>query len=258
MTGPTGPTSPADRAEPTNRADPAELTASPEPAGRTVPIRILLADDQALLRGTFRLLIDSTPDLAVVGEAGTGREAVDLTRELRPDLVLMDIRMPVLDGLEATRLIAAEPALGGVKVLILTTFENDEYVAEALRAGAGGFLGKGVDPEELLRAIRTVAAGDSLLSPAATRALITRFLASPAQEQVVAAPLDALTARELEVVTLVATGLSNEEIAARLFVTPLTAKTHVNRAMTKLGARDRAQVVVIAYQSGLVRPNSGP
>jgi DNA-binding NarL/FixJ family response regulator len=222
----------------------------------SAPIRILLADDQALLRGTFRLLLDSTPDLEVVAEAGNGREAVKLARELRPDLVLMDIRMPVLDGLEATRLIAAEPELAGVKVLILTTFE-DEYVADALRAGAGGFLGKGVDPEELLRAIRTVAAGEALLSPVATRALIARFLAQPTVEPAVAAPLDALTARELEVVTLVAAGLSNEEIAARLFVTPLTAKTHVNRAMTKLGARDRAQVVVIAYESGLVRPGAG-
>ena len=221
-------------------------------------IRVLLADDQALLRGTFRLLIDSTPDLEVVGEAGNGREAVKLSEELRPDLVLMDIRMPVLDGLEATRLIAADPELAGVKVLILTTFEQDEYVAEALRAGAGGFLGKGVDPEELLRAIRTVAGGESLLSPAATRALIARFLAQPSDTpSSVAAPLDALTARELEVVTLVAAGLSNEEIAGQLFVTPLTAKTHVNRAMTKLGARDRAQVVVIAYESGLVRPGSG-
>ncbi|MFL6109802.1 MAG: response regulator [Catenulispora sp.] len=223
----------------------------------TAPLRIVLADDQALLRGTFRLLLDSTPDLEVVGEAGTGREAVELTRRLRPDLVLMDIRMPVLDGLAATRQIASEPALASVKVLILTTFENDEYVAEALRAGAGGFLGKGVNPEELLRAIRTVAAGEALLSPAATRALITRFLDSPAGSPAVAAPLDALTAREREVVTLVAAGLSNDEIAARLFVTPLTAKTHVNRAMAKLGARDRAQVVVIAYESGLVRPNSG-
>jgi len=223
----------------------------------TAPIRVLLADDQALLRGTFRLLIDSTPDLEVAGEAGTGREAVDLARSLRPDLILMDIRMPDLDGLEATRLIAAEPELDDVRVLILTTFEEDEYVAEALRAGAGGFLGKGVDPEDLLRAIRVVAAGDSLLSPAATRALIARFLAQPVGTPAVTAPLDALTARELEVVTLVAAGLSNEEIAERLFVTPLTAKTHVNRAMTKLGARDRAQVVVIAYESGLVRPGTG-
>ncbi|NUR27387.1 MAG: response regulator transcription factor [Catenulispora sp.] len=219
--------------------------------------RVVLADDQALLRGTFRLLIDSTPGMAVVGEAGDGREAFELVREVRPDVVVMDIRMPALDGLEATRLIAAEPELADVKVLILTTFENDGYVAEALRAGAGGFLGKGVDPEELLRAIRTVAAGEALLSPAATRALITRFLASPADAPVVAGPLDALTAREREVVALVAAGLSNEEIAARLFVAPLTAKTHVNRAMAKLGARDRAQVVVFAYESGLVRPNSG-
>jgi DNA-binding NarL/FixJ family response regulator len=221
------------------------------------PIRILLADDQALLRGTFRLLLDSTPDFEVVAEAGDGAAAVKLAQELRPDLVLMDIRMPVLDGLEATRLIAADPALAGVKVLILTTFEQDEYVAEALRAGAGGFLGKGVDPEELLRAIRIVAGGESLLSPAATRALIARFLAQPSDTPALTAPLDALTARELEVVTLVAAGMSNEEIAAQLFVTPLTAKTHVNRAMTKLGARDRAQVVVIAYESGLVRPGSG-
>ncbi|MBS2535109.1 response regulator transcription factor [Catenulispora sp. NF23] len=223
----------------------------------TPPIRVLLADDQALLRGTFRLLLDSTPDLEVVGEAGNGREVVKLAEELRPDLVLMDIRMPVLDGLQATGLIAADPELAGVKVLILTTFEQDEYVAEALRAGAGGFLGKGVDPEELLRAIRTVAGGESLLSPAATRALIARFLAQPSDTPIVSARLDALTARELEVVTLVAAGLSNEDIAGRLFVTPLTAKTHVNRAMTKLGARDRAQVVVIAYESGLVRPGSG-
>ncbi|ACU70871.1 two component transcriptional regulator, LuxR family [Catenulispora acidiphila DSM 44928] len=224
----------------------------------SAPIRILLADDQALLRGTFRLLLDSTPDFEVVAEAGDGAAAVKLAQELCPDLVLMDIRMPVLDGLEATRLIAADPALGSVKVLILTTFEQDEYVAEALRAGAGGFLGKGVDPEELLRAIRIVAGGNSLLSPAATRALIARFLAQPSDTApTVSAPLDALTARELEVVTLVATGLSNEEIAGQLFVTPLTAKTHVNRAMTKLGARDRAQVVVIAYESGLVRPGSG-
>jgi DNA-binding NarL/FixJ family response regulator len=222
----------------------------------TTPIRVVLADDQALLRGTFRLLIDSTPDLEVVGEAGDGREAVRLAHDLHPDLVLMDIRMPVLDGLEATRQIAATSTLDDVRVLILTTFE-DEYVADALRAGAGGFLGKGADPEELLRAIRTVAAGDSLLSPAATRALIARFLAQPAGTPAVTAPLTALTARELEVVTLVAAGLSNEEIAERLFVTPLTAKTHVNRAMTKLGARDRAQVVVIAYESGLVRPGAG-
>jgi DNA-binding NarL/FixJ family response regulator len=217
-------------------------------------IRVLLADDQALLRGTFRLLIDSTDDLEVVGEAGTGRQAVAMTRALRPDLVLMDIRMPELDGVAATREITADPALAAVKVLVLTTFENDEYVAEALRAGAGGFLGKGIDPEELLTAIRVVAAGDALLSPAATRALIGRFLAQPAAVPGgVPERLAALTARELEVVTLVAAGLSNDDIAGQLFITPLTAKTHVNRAMAKLAARDRAQLVVIAYQSGLVR-----
>ncbi|GAA1953266.1 response regulator [Kitasatospora viridis] len=216
-------------------------------------IRVLLADDQALLRGTFRLLIDSTEDLEVVGEAGNGRQAVTMARALRPDLVLMDIRMPELDGVAATREITADPELGAVKVLVLTTFENDGYVAEALRAGAGGFLGKGIDPEELLTAIRVVAAGEALLSPAATRSLISRFLAQPALPDGVPARLSALTARELEVVTLVAAGLSNEDIAARLFITPLTAKTHVNRAMAKLDARDRAQLVVIAYQSGLAR-----
>jgi DNA-binding NarL/FixJ family response regulator len=225
-----------------------------------VTIEVLLADDQALLRGTFRLLIDSEPDMTVVAEAGTGRAAHDLAREHRPDLVLMDIRMPVLDGLAATRLIAGDPALAKVKVLILTTFEDDEYVAEALRAGASGFLGKGVHPPELLRAIRTVTDGDALLSPAATRALITRFLAVPApasagpSARAARAALDGLTAREREVVTLVATGLSNDDIAERLSVTTLTAKTHVNRAMVKLGARDRAQVVVTAYEAGLVRP----
>ena len=220
-------------------------------------IRVLLADDQALLRGTFRMLIDSAPDLEVVGEAGTGREAVALARSQGADLVLMDIRMPDLDGLAATRLITEDEDLAGVKVLVLTTFESDEYVAEALRAGASGFLGKGIDPEELLDAIRVVTAGDALLSPAATKALIGRFLAQPAPQDRAALPsLDVLTAREQEVVTLVAAGLSNDEIAGRLFVTPLTAKTHVNRAMAKLGARDRAQVVVIAYESGLVRPGS--
>ncbi|MFE9426900.1 response regulator [Kitasatospora sp. NPDC006697] len=217
-------------------------------------IRVLLADDQALLRGTFRLLIDSTPDLEVVGEAGTGRQAVAMTRALRPDLVLMDIRMPELDGIAATREITADPALGTVKVLVLTTFENDEHVAEALRAGAGGFLGKGIDPGELLSAIRVVAGGEALLSPTATRSLISRFLSQPAAPAGPPAELSVLTARELEVVGLVAAGLSNEEIADRLFITPLTAKTHVNRAMAKLAARDRAQLVVLAYQSGLVQP----
>ncbi|MEU5209270.1 response regulator transcription factor [Streptomyces sp. NPDC020742] len=218
-------------------------------------IRVLLADDQALLRGTFRLLIDSAADMEVVAEAATGREAVALARSHRPDLVLMDIRMPDLDGLAATKLISADRDLADLKILVLTTFENDEYVAEALRAGAGGFLGKGVNPDELLDAIRLVAAGDALLSPAATKALISRFLAQPVSPRPDAAPrLATLTPREQEVVALVATGLSNEEIAARLYITPVTAKTHANRAMTKLGARDRAQLVVIAYQCGLASP----
>ncbi|MHB6905775.1 response regulator [Streptomyces sp. DB-54] len=221
-------------------------------------IRVLLADDQALLRGTFRMLIDSTPGMEVVAEAATGREAVQLARSQHVDLVVMDIRMPDLDGLAATKLISDDEDLAGVRILILTTFENDEYVAEALRAGAGGFLGKGVNPDELLNAIRVVAAGDSLLSPTATKALIARFLAQPAPPGRNTPPqLAPLTPRENEVVTLVAAGLSNDEIAQRLFVTSVTAKTHVNRAMTKLGARDRAQLVVIAYQTGLACPEPG-
>ncbi|MCX5342500.1 response regulator transcription factor [Streptomyces sp. R-74717] len=221
-------------------------------------IRVLLADDQALLRGTFRILIDSAADMEVVAEAATGREAVELARSHRADLILMDIRMPDLDGLAATRLITEDENLAGVKILVLTTFENDEYVAEALRAGASGFLGKGINPDELLDAIRVVAAGDSLLSPAATRSLINRFLSQPAPPGPTTPPqLAPLTPREHEVVTLVAAGLSNDDIAERLYVTPVTAKTHVNRAMTKLGARDRAQLVVIAYQTGISRPH-GP
>ncbi|WP_274911378.1 response regulator [Streptomyces sp. WZ-12] len=218
-------------------------------------IRVLLADDQALLRGTFRLLIDSTPDMEVVAEAATGRQAVELARSHRVDLVLMDIRMPDLDGLAATKLISDDDDLAGVKILVLTTFENDEYVAEALRAGASGFLGKGINPDELLSAIRVVAAGDALLSPTATKSLIARFLAQPAPlARDIPPGLATLTPREREAVTLVAAGLSNDEMAQRLYVTPLTAKTHVNRAMAKLGARDRAQLVVIAYQTGLARP----
>ncbi|PJN41723.1 DNA-binding response regulator [Streptomyces sp. CB02959] len=220
-------------------------------------IRVLLADDQALLRGTFRMLIDSDPDMEVVAEAATGREAVHLARTRHIDLILMDIRMPDLDGLGATKLISDDRNLAGVKILVLTTFENDEYVAEALRAGASGFLDKGINPDELLNAIRVVAAGDSLLSPTATKALIARFLAQPAAPGPQAPPeLAALTPREHEVVILVAAGLSNDEIAERLYVAPLTAKTHVNRAMTKLGARDRAQLVVMAYQAGLASPHA--
>ncbi|MFE5030942.1 response regulator [Streptomyces sp. NPDC056683] len=219
-------------------------------------IRVLLADDQALLVGTFRLLIDLSEDFVVVGVAANGREAVDLARATCPDVVVMDIRMPVLDGLAATAEIAADEALNSTKVLVLTTFETDEYVAGAIRAGASGFLGKGIGPEELLAGIRTVAAGDALLSPAATRTLISRFLAAPeAVGPTVLGEnaLPELTAREREVVAEVAGGLSNDEIAQKLYVSPLTVRSHVQRAVTKLNVRDRAQLVVRAYQSGLVR-----
>ncbi|MER6299089.1 response regulator transcription factor [Kitasatospora sp. NPDC001539] len=218
-------------------------------------IRVLLADDQALLRGAFRMLIDAEEDMEVVGEAADGREAVELARATKPDIVLMDIRMPGADGLGATAEICGDAELSGTRVLILTTFEIDEYVAQALRAGAGGFLGKGADPTELLAAVRTVAAGDALLSPAATRAVIDRFLAQPGPAAAEAsARLAVLTAREREVMSMAATGLTNEEIAERMFVSPFTVRTHVHRAMAKLDARDRAQLVAIAYQSGLVPP----
>ncbi|MDX2543619.1 response regulator transcription factor [Streptomyces sp. WI04-05B] len=218
-------------------------------------IRVLLADDQALLRATFRILIDSEADMTVLGEATDGREAVELTRTHLPDVVLMDIRMPGTDGLAATTAICADPELSATRVLILTTFETDEYVAQALRAGASGFLGKDVTADALLSGIRTVASGESLLSPNATRTLITTFLNSPAPGTRLATPeaLSALTTREREVMCLAAEGGSNDEIAEKLYVSPLTVRTHVHRAMTKLGARDRAQLVVIAYQSGLVR-----
>jgi DNA-binding NarL/FixJ family response regulator len=220
-----------------------------------VTIRVLLADDQPLLRGGFRVLVDTAPDMEVVGEASTGREAVHLARQTRADVVLMDIRMPDVDGLAATRLITEDEDLAGVRVLILTTFEIDEYVFRALRYGASGFLGKSAEPGELIDAIRVVNRGDALLSPAATRSLIARFLSYPDRDDAPAPQrLAALTDREREVLTLVAAGLSNDEIAQRLVVSPATAKTHVNRAMVKLGARDRAQLVVIAYTSGLVRP----
>ena len=219
-------------------------------------VRVLLADDQVLIRSGFRALVDSADDLEVVGEASDGAQAVALARSTRADVVVMDIRMPGVDGLEATRRICADEDLAGVRVLVLTTFELDEHVVEAVRAGASGFLGKGVEPAVLLDAIRTVADGDALLSPSATRALISRYL-QPARGPVADPPsLAALTAREREVVALVAGGLSNEAIAARLYLSPLTAKTHVNRAMVKLAARDRAQLVVMAYHSGLVRAPS--
>lgn len=217
-------------------------------------IRVLLADDQALLRGTFRLLIDTQPDMEVVAEASNGREALELARSQRADVVVMDIRMPEIDGIEAIRLIGQDEDLAGVKVLVLTTFEMDEFVVQALRAGASGFLGKGVEPAQLLDAIRLVAADEALLSPAATKGLIARFLAQPSPGNLAGGErLSTLTPREREIMTLVATGLSNDEIAERLFVTPVTVKTHANRAMAKLGARDRAQLVVIAYETGLVR-----
>ncbi|OAH12401.1 response regulator [Streptomyces jeddahensis] len=222
-------------------------------------IRVLLADDQALLRSAFRVLVDSEPDMEVVGEASDGAEAVRLAKEQSADVVLMDIRMPGTDGLAATRLISADPALAQVRVVMLTTFEVDEYVVQSLRAGASGFLGKGAEPEELLNAIRVAAGGEALLSPAATKGLIATFLAQSDGTQGGGDPvhterLEALTGREREVLVQVAGGHSNDEIAERLEVSPLTVKTHVNRAMAKLGARDRAQLVVIAYESGLVRP----
>ncbi|CAL9273620.1 MULTISPECIES: response regulator [Streptomyces] len=223
-------------------------------------IRVLLADDQALLRSAFRVLVDSEPDMEVVGEASDGAEAARLAAEQRADVVLMDIRMPGTDGLAATRMISADPSLAHVRVVILTTFEVDDYVVQSLRAGASGFLGKGSEPDELLSAIRVAAGGEALLSPAATKGLIARFLAQEGtgdgaeRDPARAERLESLTVREREVLVQVAGGLSNDEIAERLEVSPLTVKTHVNRAMAKLGARDRAQLVVIAYETGLVRP----
>ncbi|GGS12010.1 DNA-binding response regulator [Streptomyces nojiriensis] len=216
-------------------------------------IRVLLADDQLLVRAGFRALLDAQPDIEVAGEAADGEEAVRLVRELSPDVVLMDIRMPVLDGLAATRRIGEDGSLAAVRVVMLTTFELDEYVFEAIRSGASGFLVKDTEPEELLRAVRAVVAGDALLSPGVTRRLISEF-AARSKQPATAAGLGRLTDREREVMALVGMGLSNEEIARRLVVSPLTAKTHVSRTMVKLGARDRAQLVVLAYESGLVRP----
>jgi DNA-binding NarL/FixJ family response regulator len=217
-------------------------------------IRILLADDQALVRAGFRVLVNSVADMEVVGEAADGSAAVDLARSQRADVVLMDIRMPQVDGIEATRRIGADPDLAGVKVIILTTFEEDEYVFEAIRAGASGFLVKDTEPEDLANAIRVVAGGDALLAPSVTRRLIANIAAKTGPRSVNRAALDSLTEREREVLGSVGAGMSNDEIASALHMSPLTAKTHVSRAMMKLNARDRAQLVVIAYETGLVRP----
>jgi DNA-binding NarL/FixJ family response regulator len=217
-----------------------------------VPIRVVLADDQTLVRAGFRALLERSDDIEVAGEAADGAAAVELVRRTTPDVVLMDVRMPALDGIEATRRIVGDPALAEVKVVVLTTFEVDEYVFGALRAGASGFLLKDVDPDDLRAAVRLVAAGQALLSPSVTRRVIAEFAGRPGQgEADFAARVAPLTDREREVVTLVAQGLSNEEIGRALFMSPATAKTHVNRAMAKVGARDRAQLVVFAYQSGL-------
>jgi DNA-binding NarL/FixJ family response regulator len=216
-------------------------------------IRVLLADDQALLRSGLRALLDGEPDIEVVAEAGDGAEATRLAADLTPDVVLMDIRMPQVDGLAATKAISADERLAEVRILILTTFDLDEYVFEALRSGASGFLVKDTEPAELIHAVRTVAAGDALLSPRATRSLIGEY-ATRAKPADLSPSLDRLTDREREVMGHVAAGLSNDEIAEHLYISPTTAKTHVSRAMTKLGARDRAQLVVYAYETGLVRP----
>jgi DNA-binding NarL/FixJ family response regulator len=221
-------------------------------------VRVLLADDQALLRVAFKVIIDSAPDLEVVGEASTGREAVELARQTRADVVLMDVRMPDMDGLIATKLITADEDLAGVRVLIITTFDFDEYVFQAVRAGASGFLGKGVEPGELIDAIRVIDRGDALLSPTATKALMTRFLDQPDRDCPSGADrLTRLTDREREILALVGAGMSNDEIARHLVVSVHTAKTHIKRAMFKLGAHDRAQLVVIAYESGLVQHGTG-
>ncbi|MFF3706301.1 response regulator [Streptomyces phaeochromogenes] len=216
-------------------------------------VRVVLADDQTVVRAGFRALLDLTDDLVVVAEAADGTQAVEAVRLTRPDVVLMDIRMPGVDGIEATRRIAADRTLDGVRVVMLTTYQVDAYVFEALRHGAAGFLLKDIEPAGLRAAIRTVAAGQGLLAPAVTRSVVEEFARLKAPEAAGAERLAALTDREREVMALVAAGLSNEEIGRRLIMSPLTAKTHVSRAMTKLGARDRAQLVVLAYETGLVR-----
>ncbi|MFB7031059.1 MULTISPECIES: response regulator [unclassified Streptomyces] len=217
-------------------------------------IRVVLADDQTLVRAGFRSILSDEEDIEVVGEAGDGERAIGLARELRPDVVLMDIRMPVLDGLEATRRITADERLEGVRVIVLTTFDADDHVYGALRAGASGFLVKDTEPMELLHAVRVVARGDALISPTVTRRLIAEFAGRADRQPDPSPRLNALTEREREVLGLVGAGLSNDEIAGRLVLSPATAKTHVSRIMTKLAVRDRAQLVILAYESGMITP----
>jgi DNA-binding NarL/FixJ family response regulator len=216
--------------------------------------RVVIADDQALVRTGFSVIVDSAPDLEVVGQASDGAEAVEVVRTTTPDVVLMDIRMPVMDGLEATRRITGDPATAASRVVILTTFDLVEYVYDALRAGASGFLLKDTLPEDLLAAIRVVGAGDALIAPAITRRLIEEFAHRPEPSEASRKPIAELTDRELEVLGMVARGLSNSELAAELFMSPATAKTHVSRLLTKLHARDRAQLVMIAYETGVAVP----
>jgi DNA-binding NarL/FixJ family response regulator len=230
------------------------MTAGRESVGSAPRVRVVLADDQTLVRSGFRALLERAPDIEVVGEASDGQQALELALAERPDLVLMDIRMPGMDGLEATRRITSDARLAEVRVVMLTTFELDEYVFQALHAGASGFLLKDVDPAGLREAVRVVAAGEALLSPSVTRRLIREFVAQPGRHRPAPDALEELTEREREVMALVAGGLSNGEIAERLVISPATAKTHVSRIMMKLAARDRAQLVVLAYETGLVQP----
>jgi DNA-binding NarL/FixJ family response regulator len=222
----------------------------------TDPVRVLLADDQALIRAGFRAILERDGDVTVVGEVADGIDAVAATRRLRPDVVLMDIRMPRRDGLAATAEICADPELAGTRVVVVTTYEIDEYVFGALRAGASGFLLKDLEPDELRRAVHVVAAGEALLAPSVTRRLIGTFASRTARDPDLGRKLGLLTEREREIVALAGAGLGNDEIAAALVISPLTAKTHVSRAMLKVDARDRAQLVVFAYESGLVKPGA--
>jgi DNA-binding NarL/FixJ family response regulator len=218
-------------------------------------LRVVIVDDQELMRAGFTMILNAQPDFEVVGEAEDGRAGVEVCRQVRPDIVMMDIRMPEMDGIEATRLITDDPSLD-TKVLVLTTFDLDEYVYAAVRAGASGYLLKDTPPQELLAALRVIADGNALLSPSVTKRLIEEFARQPEVESVDSPQLGELTERELEVLRLLATGLSNREIAAKLYIGEATAKTHVSRVLTKLGVRDRVQAVVLAYEAGVVRPGS--